>query len=329
VVHQETKFMTVLYPEIESYDHGMLDVGDGHGIYWETCGNPTGKPVVVLHGGPGSGCSTTMRRYFDPAAYRIILFDQRNCGRSRPHASDPTVDLSANTTWHLLADMERLRTHLHIDRWMLYGGSWGSTLALAYAERYPQRVTEIVIVGVTMTRRSEIDWLYRGVAPMFPEQWVHFRAGVSESERDGDLVEAYSRLLHDADPDIRAKAAQDWHDWEAASMSVDPNYKPSGLWLQPDFRMARARIITHYFRHNAWLEDGILLREAGKLSGIPGVLIHGRLDLGAPLVTAWELAQAWPDAELVVINNAGHSPGDPGMTDALIAATNRFALTTP
>lgn len=319
--------MSMLYPEIEPYAQGMLAVGDGHRVYWETCGNPAGKAVVVLHGGPGSGCSTTMRRYFDPAAYRIVLFDQRNCGRSQPHASDPNVDLSANTTWHLVADMERLREHLQIARWLLYGGSWGSTLALAYAENYPQRVTEIIIVGVTMTRPSEIDWLYRGVAPMFPEQWVTFRAGVPESAPNGDLVEAYYHLLHDADPAVRAQAAQDWHDWEAASMSVDPNYKPSALWLQPDFRMARARIVTHYFRNQAWLEDGILLHEAGKLSGIPGILIHGRLDLGAPLVTAWELAQAWPDAELVIVNNAGHSPGDPGMTDALIAATNRFAQT--
>jgi proline iminopeptidase len=317
--------MTALYPEIEPYAHGMLDVGDGNSIYWEACGNPSGKPVVVLHGGPGSGCSTTMRRYFDPTAYRIVLFDQRNCGRSLPHASDPNVDLSTNTTWHLIADIERLREHLHVERWMLYGGSWGSTLALAYAEQYPQRVMEIVIVGVTMTRPSEIEWLYRGVAPMFPEHWVHFQAGVPYAERDGNLVEAYYRLLHDSDPMVREQAAQDWHDWEDASMSVVPNHKPSGLWLQPDFRMARARIITHYFRNRAWLEDGILLREAGKLAGIPGVLIHGRLDLGAPLVTAWELAQAWPDSELIVISNAGHSPGDPGMTESLIAATNRFA----
>lgn len=316
--------MTALYPEIEPDEHGILDTGDGNLIYWEVCGNRDGRPVVVLHGGPGSGCSAAMRRYFDPTAYRIVLFDQRNCGRSQPHASSPAVDLSANTTWHLIADMERLREHLHIEHWMLYGGSWGSTLALAYAEKHPQRVTAIVIVGVTMTRRSEIDWLYRGVAPMFPEQWAKFRSGVPERARDGDLVEAYYHLLHDSDPAVREKAAQDWHDWEAASMSVDPNYRPSPLWLQPAFRMARARIVTHYFRHNAWLEDGILLREAGCLAGIPGVLIHGRLDLEAPLVTAWELAQAWPDSELIILNNAGHSPGDPGMTEAVIGATNRF-----
>jgi proline iminopeptidase len=210
---------------------------------------------------------------------------------------------------------------------MLFGGSWGSTLALAYAERHPDRVTEIVLVGVTMTRKSEIDWLYRGVAPLFPEQWDRFCAGVPADERDGDLVEAYHRLLHDPDPEVRAKAAKDWHDWEAASLSVDPEAKPSPQWMQPEFQMARARIVTHYFRHNAWLEDGILLRESHRLSGIPGIMVHGRLDLGAPLVTAWELSQAWPEGQLVVVSGAGHTANDPGMTEAVIAATDSFAKT--
>lgn len=316
--------MTTLYPEIEPYEHGMLDVGDGNLIYWEACGNSDGKPVVVLHGGPGSGCSTGMRCFFDPNRYRITLFDQRDCGRSRPHASDPNVDLSANTTDHLIADMESLRQHLKIERWMLYGGSWGSTLALAYAERHPDRVTEIVIAGVTMTRRSEIDWLYRGVAPMFPAEWERFRTGVPEHERDGDLVAAYYRLLHNPNPDVRTKAAKDWHDWEAAQISVDPDAKPGAQWFDPAFQMARARIFTHYFRHNAWLQDGILLRDVGRLAGIPSILIHGRLDLGAPFVTAWELAQAWPDSELVIVKGAGHSTSDPGMSEAVIAATDRF-----
>jgi proline iminopeptidase len=303
----------------------MLDVGDGNRIYWEVCGNPDGKPAVVLHGGPGSGCSTGMRRYFDPSAYRIVLFDQRGCGRSRPHASDPNTDLSINSTDHLIADMERLRQHLDIDRWLLFGGSWGCTLGLAYAERYPHRVTEIVLVGVTMTRGSEIDWLYRGVAPLFPEQWDRFRAGVPPAERDGNLVEAYYRLLQNPDPATHMKAAKDWCDWENALLSVDPDAKPDPRRLQPAFQLAFARIVTHYFRHHAWLEDGILLREAGSLAGIPGVLIHGRLDFGAPLVTAWELAQAWADSELVIVTNAGHASTDPGMSEALIAATNRFA----
>lgn len=316
--------MTTLFPEIEPYAHGMLSVSDGNQLYWESCGSPDGKPVLVVHGGPGSGCTAEMRRFFDPAVYRIILFDQRNCGRSRPHASQPEIDLSANTTQHLITDMEALREYLGVERWMLYGGSWGSTLILAYAERYPQRVTEIVIAGVTMTRRSEIDWLYRDVAPMFPAEWARFRAGVPEAERGGDLVEAYARLLFDPDADVRAQAPKDWHAWEFGQMTVDPDAKPSARWLDPAFQLARARITTHYFRHNAWLEDGILLREASKLAGIPGILIHGRLDLGAPLVTAWELSQAWPDSELVLVGGAGHSTSDPGMTEAIIAATNRF-----
>ena len=301
----------------------MLDVGDGNCIYWEVCGNPQGKPAVVLHGGPGSGCSTGARRFFDPDAYRIVLFDQRGCGRSTPHASDPRTDLSVNTTEHLLGDIEQLRQHLDVEQWLIFGGSWGSTLGLVYAERSPQRVAEIVLVGVTMTRRSEIEWLYRGVAPLFPEQWARFQEGVPEPERDGDLVEAYSRLLQSPDPTVRAKAAEDWHDWDW--LSVDPKAKPPPQWSQPEFRMARARIVTHYFRHDAWLEDGILLREADALAGIPGVMVQGRLDLAGPLVTAWELAKAWPDGELVIVHGAGHSSADPGMTEAVIAATDRFA----
>ncbi|MCL4861665.1 MAG: prolyl aminopeptidase [Caldilineaceae bacterium] len=317
--------MSDLYPEIEPYDQGMLAVGDGNLIYWETCGNPHGKPALVLHGGPGSGCSTGMRRYFDPRAYRVILFDQRGCGRSTPHASDPRTDLAANTTKHLLADIERLREHLGIDRWLVFGGSWGSTLGLAYAEQNPQRVSEIILVGVTTTRRAEIDWLYRGVAPLFPAQWARFRAGAPAGERDGDLVTAYYRLLHDPNAAVREQAARDWCTWESALESIDPDAKPDPRRLQPTFQMTFARIVTHYFYHNAWLEDGVLLREAGALVGIPGVMVQGRLDLAAPLVTAWELAQAWPDGELVLVNSGGHSPRDPGMSEAIIAATDRFA----
>ncbi len=317
--------MTVLYPEIEPYEHGMLDVGEGNLVYWEVCGNPNGKPAVVLHGGPGSGCSTGVRRYFDPKAYRIVLFDQRGCGRSTPHASELRTDLSVNTTEHLLADIEHLRQYLVIDKWLLFGGSWGSTLGLAYAERNPQRVTEIVLGGVTTTRRSEIDWLYRGVAPLFPAQWARFRAGVPSAERDGDLVAAYHRLLQDPDPAIHLQAAKDWCEWESALASVDPDAQPSPRRLQPAFQLAFARIVTHYFHNNAWLEDGILLRQASSLAHIPGILVHGRLDLGSPLVTAWELAQAWPDSELVIVSGAGHASTDPGMSEALIAATDRFA----
>jgi proline iminopeptidase len=314
-----------LYPEIEPNDQGMLEVGDGNLVYWETCGNPDGKPAVALHGGPGSGWNPGIRRFFDPDAYRLVVFDQRGSGRSTPHASEPTTDLRFNTTKHLLADIELLRHHLGIDRWLVFGGSWGATLSLAYAERNPKLVTEIVLVGVTSTRRSEIDWLYRGVAPLFPEEWERFRAGVPAAERDGNLTEAYGRLLEDPDPAVRAKAAQDWCNWELALISPDPDYRPSPRWSSPRWRLAFARIVTHYFRHAAWLEEGVLLKEAGSLAGIPGVLVHGRLDLGAPLVTAWELARAWPDAELVVIDGAGHDAGHPGTTESVLAALDRFA----
>jgi proline iminopeptidase len=254
-----------------------------------------------------------------------VLFDQRNCGRSTPHASGLRTDLSANTTAHLLADMELLRQHLGIDQWLLFGGSWGSTLGLAYAERYPHRVTAIVLGGVTTTRRTEIDWLYRGVAPLFPAQWARFRAGVPPAQRAGDLVAAYHRLLQDPDPAIHMQAAREWCAWEAALVSVDPEATPEPRRLQPAFQLAFARIVTHYFCHNAWLEEGVLLHHASALAHIPGILVHGRFDLASPLVTAWELARAWPNSELVLVHGAGHASTDPGMSAALIAATDRFA----
>jgi proline iminopeptidase len=317
--------MVESYPPVEPYDHGMLDVGDGNLVYWETCGNPDGKPAVVVHGGPGGGCSPNMRRQFDPDRYRAVLFDQRGCGRSRPHASDPATDMSVNTTEHLLSDMERLREHLGIERWLLSGGSWGSTLALAYAERYPHRVSEIVLVAVTTTRRSEIDWLYRGVGRFFPEEWEQFRAGVPEAERDGDLVAAYARLMEHPDPLVRHRAANDWCTWEDAILSLEPNGKPNVFSdRSADAVLALVRICAHYFSHGAWLEEGALLRDAGRLAGIPGVLIHGRLDMSGPLHTAWELARAWPDAELFAISDSGHKGSD-GLRDRLLGALDAFA----
>ncbi len=318
--------MIILYPQIEPYEHGMLDVGDGQQLYWEQCGNPEGKAALVLHGGPGSGCSPTMRRLFNPDAYRIVLFDQRNSGRSTPHAKDFNTDLTTNTTEHLLADIEQLRQSLGIERWLVFGGSWGVTLGLAYAQQYPERVTEMVLIGITMTRRAEIDWLYHGVGRLFPKQHARFRAGVPAAEQDGDLVAAYYRLLQNPDPAIFRQAASDWCMWEASLISTDPNHQPSPRWLDPDFQLTFARIVTHYFHHNGWLEDGVLLRNADRLAGIPGVLIHGRLDFDAPLITAWELNQAWPDSELIIVSGAGHSLGDSGMSEALIAATDRFAM---
>jgi proline iminopeptidase len=289
----------------------MLDVDDGNLVYWEVCGNPDGKPVLVVHGGPGSGLGPGNRRYFDPEHYRVVLFDQRGCGRSTPHASDPATDMTANTTHHLIADMERLREHLGIERWLLYGGSWGSTLILAYAERHPQRVSQIVLLGVTMTRRSETDWLYRGVRRFFPEEWEQFRAGVPGAERDGDLVAAYAGLMEDPDPDVRAQAAADWVAWEDAVISLEPKGLPKAYSSRPpDAVLAFVRICAHYFSHGAWLEEEELLRNAGRLAGIPSVLFHGRLDMGSPLGTAWELARAWPDARLVVVGDSGHTGSD-------------------
>ena len=317
--------MSALYPEVEPYEQGMLDVGDGNLVSWETCGNPAGKPAVVLHGGPGSGCTPGWRRFFDPAAYRIVLFDQRNCGRSTPHASDPRVDLAANTTHHLLADIERLRRHLGVDRWLIFGGSWGSTLGLAYAEAHHQRVSEVVLFAVVTTTHREVEWVTRAMGRLFPAAWAHFRDGVPAADRDGSLVEAYGRLLHDPDPAVREQAAADWCAWEDTHVSLQPGHRPSPRYRDPAFRMAFARLVTHYWRHAAWLEDGVLQREAKTLSGIPGVLVQGRLDVSGPPDIPWSLAQAWPDAEFVLVDEAGHGAGDPGMDGALIAATDRFA----
>lgn len=317
--------MTRLYPEIEPYDAGMLDVGDGQQIYWEICGARDGKPALVLHGGPGSGCSPTARRYFDPARYKIILFDQRGAGRSRPHAGDTGVDLSVNTTAHLLDDIERLRETLAIERWLILGGSWGSTLALAYAERHPQRVTELVLYSVATTTREEIDWITRGVGAFFPEQWERFRDSVPEPDRKGDLADAYHRLLMNLDPAIHGKAARDWCDWEMAIVAVQAGHKPHPRYEDPKFRLGFARLVTHYWRNRGWLEDSVLLRDIGRVAHIPSVLIHGRLDIGGPLVTPWRLHRQWSGSELMIVETAGHDARDPGMSEQIVAATDRFA----
>lgn len=313
------------YPPTEPYDQGLLDVGDGNLVYWETRGNPDGKPAVVVHGGPGSSCEGSTGRAFDPGRYRIVLYDQRGCGRSTPHASDPAVDMSVNTTEHLLADLERLREHLGIERWLLYGGSWGSTLILAYAELHPERVSAIVIPSVTMCRRSEIDWLYRGVGRFFPEAWERFRDAVPEAERDGDLLAAYARLLEHPDAEVRRSAATAWLAWEDAVISKEPHGTPNAYSDRPPAaQLAFVRICAHYFSHAAWLEEGILLRNAHRLAGIPGVLIHGRLDMGSPPQMAWELARAWPGARLVFVEDSGHT-GSKTMGAEIRAALDRFA----
>jgi proline iminopeptidase len=309
------------YPELDPYDHGLLDVGDGNLMYWEACGNPAGKPALVLHGGPGSGCTPGMRRYFDPDAYRIVLLDQRNCGRSSPHASDPAVSLAANTTQHLLADIELLRAHLGIGRWLVFGWSWGCALALAYAQQHTERVTELIVTGAATARRCEVDMLTRGLGRLFPADWARFRTGVPEADRDGSLAAAYSRLLSQADPAGQARAARDWCDWEEAMLPTSPH---NPRYDDAKFRMCFARLVTHYWSNDHFLSDGVLLAEAGRLEPVPGLIIQGSLDLINLVGTPWLLWRAWPGSELVLVDDAGHG-GNEDLDVALVAATDRFA----
>lgn len=317
--------MDDLYPALTPHEQGMLDVGDGNLVYWEVSGKPDGKPAVVLHGGPGSGSSPLSRRHFDPTVYRIVQFDQRGSGRSTPHVRDPFCELSSNTTWHLVADMERLREHLGIERWLLLGGSWGATLALAYAQRHPSRVSEIVLRGVFAARRRELDWLYNGgAAHLFPEEWERYAAPVPHAERD-DMLAAYLRLVTDPDPVVRERAAVSWSAWEGAIVSVLPQQRYRSGYSAPGFAVPFARIALHYFTNRAWLAEGQLIREAGELAGIPGTLVQGRYDLVCPPVTAYELHRAWPGSRLVLLDGAGHAVTDPGVLGALRQATDAFA----
>ena len=300
--------MVDLYPPAGPYDNGFIDTGDGNRVYYEQLGDPEGKPALHVHGGPGSGAPQRPTRAWDPERYRLIRFDQRNCGRSTPHASDPAADMKLNTTQHLIDDMERLREHLGIDKWLLNGASWGSTLILAYAQQHPERVSEIVIVSSMVADRSTVDWLYRGAGRFKPEAWDRFRDGVPEDERDGDLLAAYARLMENPDRAVRRKAAADWLAWEDAVVSDEPNGKP-GMYSdrEADEQIAFVRICAHFFSNAAWLEDGRLLRDAHKLAGIPGVIVHGRHDMGAPVQPVWELAKAWPDARLHIVEDSGHA----------------------
>jgi proline iminopeptidase len=309
---------------VEPDAHGLLDVGDGNRVYWESCGDPAGVPAVLLHGGPGQGCTAGMRRTFASGKFRGVLYDQRGCGRSTPHASDPATDMSVNTTDHLVRDMERLREHLGIDRWVVTGGSWGSTLALAYAELHPQRVRAIVLLAVTTTRRAEIDWLYRGVARFYPEAWERFRDAVPPGERSGDLVAAYARLLEHPDAAVRLRAANAWCAWEDAVLSLETGGERCHAAASERDRLAFVRICSHYFAHGAWLGEDAILRGAPRLAGIPATLIHGRRDHGSPIETAWLLARAWPGARFVAIESAGHVASDETRA-ALVAALDRAA----
>jgi proline iminopeptidase len=317
--------MRDFYPEIDPYDSGMLEVGDGQNIYWEASGNPDGKPAVYLHGGPGGASSANQRRVFDPEKYRIILFDQRGCGQSTPHASEPDADLASNTTWHLVADMEALREHLSLDRWQVCGGSWGSSLALAYAQKHPERVSELVLRGIFTVRQVELDWLYQGgAAAIYPDLWEDFLAPVPEGERR-NLIEAYGRLLHDPDASVRERAGIAWSTWEASTVTLLPRPDILAKFSDPGYAVAFARIENHYFTHGGWFTPDQLLREATVLRDIPGVIVQGRYDMCTPPFTAWELHQAWPEAELRMVADAGHAFDEPGILDALIEATDRFA----
>lgn len=310
-----------LHPAIEPFNHGLLEVGDGNRIYWETCGNPDGKPALVLHGGPGSGAGEWARRLFDPAAYRAVVFDQRNCGRSLPSASLPDTDLSTNTTWHLLADIERLRQHLEIERWLVIGGSWGSTLALTYAEAHRERVSDLIVFGVGLGRKEELDWLFRGgLSKLFPAEWARLATYLASSDPTREL----HRRLNDPDPAIRQEAATEWCMWESATPKWPPTKGLLKQFQDPVYALTFARIVNHYVLNDLWMDDGLLLREAYKLRGLPGSIINGRFDFQSPLTNAWELHQAWPESELIVIEDAGHSISE-AFAAELVRATGRFA----
>ena len=299
----------------------MLDVGDGQQIYWECSGNPDGRPVLYLHGGPGSGCTPRSRCYFDPAIYKIILTDQRGCGRSRPHVEN-AADLEINTTDHLIEDLERLREHLRVDRWTLLGASWGTTLGLSYAQTYPHRVAAMVLACVTTTSHREVKWITHHIGRVFPEQWERFASVTAcDSTQRPNLVDVYASLVFNADPEIRERAARQWCAWEDTHISLSPGYRPNSRFQDRAFRLLFTRLVTHYWRHAAFLGEDQLIRNASVLDGIPGVLLHGRYDISSPLETAWRLHHAWQGSVLDIIDDAGHGGG--AMPESIVAAMSR------
>ncbi len=312
------------YLEIEPFESGFLDVGDGHSIRWERVGTRGAKPAVFLHGGPGGGISPKQRRVFDPARYDVLLFDQRGCGQSTPFAS-----LDANTTWHLVADIEKLRQMMGVEQWLVFGGSWGSTLALAYAQTHPHRVSEIILRGIYTLTKAELDWYYQfGVSQMFPEKWERFLAPIPVEER-GNLMAAYRKRLTGSDRRAQIEAAKAWSQWEGETITLLPEPETSDAFGQDDFALAFARIENHYFVHAGWLEEGQLIRDAHKLHAIPGVIVHGRYDMPCPLHFAWALHKAWPQAEFHLVEGAGHAFTEPSILDQLIRATDKFAGRAP
>jgi proline iminopeptidase len=311
-----------LYPNFQPYQTGMLDVGDGHSLHWELSGNPDGKPVVFLHGGPGGGSSPEHRRQFNPEKYKILVFDQRGCGKSTPYA-----ELDHNTTWDLVEDIEKLRTEVaKVDKWQVFGGSWGSTLAITYAETYPERVTELVLRGIFLFDQYEIDWMYKpgGASQVYPEAFAEFISLIPDAER-GDLVEAYRKRLTSSDKDEQLEAAKAWSKWEGEIVTLLPSPSTIDHFTSPDVAVAVARIENHYMANHGWLEEGQLLRGASKLKGIPGAIVQGRHDTCTPPVAAWRLKRAWPEVELNIIPDAGHLFNEPGNLDALVRATDKFA----
>jgi proline iminopeptidase len=311
-----------LYPDFQPYETGHLDVGDGHSLYWELCGNPDGKPVVFLHGGPGGASSPDHRRQFDPDKYKILVFDQRGCGKSTPFAS-----LDNNTTWDLVEDIEKLRTQIaHVEKWMVFGGSWGSTLALAYSETYPERVTELVLRGIFLFQQYELDWLYKkgGASSLYPDKWEDFVAPIPESER-GDLLQAYRKRLTSENMDEQVAAAKAFAAWEGNVVTLLPNPEVIEEFTDPRKAVAIARIENHYMINHGWLDETQLLDGAGKLKGIPGIIVQGRHDCCTPPRAAWALKQAWPEVELHIVPDGGHLYSEPGILDGLIRATEKFA----
>jgi len=315
--------MKDLYPEIEPYDQGMLPVSPVHTLYYEQSGNPEGLPVVFLHGGPGGGTVPDYRRFFDPAAYRIVLFDQRGSGKSTPHAN-----LEENTTWHLVADTEQIRQHLGIESWVVFGGSWGSTLALAYAQTHPDRTRALVLRGIFLCRPKEIRWFYQeGASALYPDAWEHYVKVIPDAERD-DLLGAFHRRLTSDDEAVRLEAARAWSVWEGSTSKLHPDEDFIAHFGDPQFALAFARIECHYFMNNAFFEtDNYLIENVGKIRHIPAVIVQGRYDVVCPLMSAWELHRAWPEADLKIIPDAGHSALEPGTRSALVEATDRFAKT--